>query len=352
MKKKQAFTFIECFISILIIGILSGLFISAQKSHSEKINALAYYEAYKTLLTVNKRILLTAPGNSLRQWRMGPAKQNHCDMFADLVSLSKAEFLNAAENRWDRNKNYLRGCTNLAARPMVNDGNIFANLAISDNFSTINGFTFYGLRDYPIENATETNQPNQRDYKNVYIRIPISKNDPNVNCGCIALGPGANVPTDDNLPPSEEYATNSACFQCFNSHHLYKFRVYNNGRIVPISKLEEVNEFIQYKRSYIINGEKIEDPRFYLSYSQAQAETDALSGATQWYFKTDKTYNDLLEAGFAEADLATYPYLLEDNTAGNLSPCDDEKGDYPNEQNHFNRYSCEILPIVPNVRAR
>ena len=209
------------------------------------------------------------------------------------------------------------------------------------NFTTLNGMRFFGLERYPIEQICPNNDlaGNPIDsltkadtcgclqYRNVYVDTNGKNTTPKENnCGCSA---GEAMASCNAIAPVET----PDCLECLkNTYGVYKFRLYNDGIIEPLTDRNVTNDRMKFKLSYVKNGEIVEVPALFDTYQQAREHQ--LSGGDAENF----TYLRKTQLG-ATSDVARISGSYVNVEINN--PCLNTE--------YFNANKCEIKLITPEI---
>jgi len=224
------------------------------------------------------------------------------------------------------------------------------------NFTSLNGMRFFGLEEYPEEqqcsddewNAANNSWDNAkadakgcRQYKNVYIDTDGIPKSPATGSKCSMCTAIASTTESE-----KEAKDHKDCYDCLKGQYgVYKFRLYNNGSVVPITdqmpdvdpnnlnnlapgERSEYNErirFMRYNLTYMQNGVKVEMPGLLFptynaarNYKITAVKDESFrvwandGGVWQWWDRT-----------------ITQPCKLDAD---------------------FIQYNCEIIPMSPDAR--
>ncbi len=223
-------------------------------------------------------------------------------------------------------------------------------IAVQPNFITLNGMRFYGLERYPASQVcpqwiedkrrsaggrgdmyADANTPPCRQYRSVYIDTDgIPKRPSNVSACAAACGGCAE---DPNKNGEEEAAVCKACYDCLKGRYgIFKFRLYNDGKIEPMTNRDEENAYVMFKMTYMKNGKIVNVPGTFLTYSQARNYTVTGNDAKGFRFY-DKSQKD--------SEGEPVPKWVEED-APKGQPCYTTK--------FFQALDCQIIPITPEVQ--
>lgn len=204
------------------------------------------------------------------------------------------------------------------------------------NFSTLNGMRFFGLDKYPAEqfcssDVTSLEQAKEAgclQYKTVYIdtngKSNTSKREEKCANSCSTnakLGDGAELSNNANN-----------CLECMRSNFgVYKFLLYNDGRIEPLTNRDETgDERVRFILSYVKNGEVIQVPDQFKTYQSAR---DYKLNPAERFIYLKKTERSTGEEFNKQANWDTVDVSY---------PC--------KEENDFSKHQCEIKLITPEMQ--
>ena len=384
MAKRKAFSVVEILVIMFIIGIITAISIPIiVKDTRTKITNMQYYEVYKALYEGSKRAKILSPTHDFRITRANNFKQlGVCDLFTQIFSLSisdtnsfdiktcpegeldvktglcnsctytlpgteecpmdisgkRIKYCDDKCSPCDINETpsfcrvapsyvkYYSGCDDGTTVPVTerditklrkltftntasayNDSTNFDKVS-TNNFITSNGLTFYGLEKYP--------QKGDIDFRNVYI----DADGQNVN----RIAKKCRPCVADNDNPENEANTCREMLDCLkNEYGIYKFRLYDDGHIEPMTNRKARNTKMYFKLYYVKNGKIQEAPKMFGTYDSAR----------KYMFDAPQKFRYL---SVEENEQKWVDEMVS-------RPCYHVKD--------FVKFKCDIVPVVPEIKA-
>ena len=237
--------------------------------------------------------------------------------------------------------------TSCGARTLGYNTN-FDDPALTPNFTTSNGLTFYGLNEYPAGICLGNNYQNillaerltaiSFMYRDVYVDTNGKSSSPHRTCeecniagfaynGSFISKSGTGVNVDLADQEAQVCETQLECLK--TNFGVYKFRIYSNGRVEPITNRKSEEARLKYKLLYVANNSIVEVPNLFQSYQAAREYT--ITDDTNFYY----WHKNFLTAPKNQLG-------WRQNSAGDYDrPCIYDT----------DTLECAIIPIIPEVRA-
>ena len=383
MKTAKAFSLVEIMVVLAIMGIVLALSIPLIVTDTKnKISNTQYYAAYKALYEGSKRAKLLSSTHDFSVTRATSAQRmGVCDLFTQIFSIIDSEVNNlemrtCPEGNIDFSTGLCDTCTYVSEDtecPMdkhgkrikycdkdcsvgcddkgsycrimpvytkyyfqeCDDGTVYAvtenettkfvprtknlknnkssyndtlnfNDIATGNFTTANGLTFYGLEKYPANYK----RPN---FRNVY--IDTNGRSDKYAPECPACGTNSNSEIE-----AKDCEKTLECLR--KNYGVYKFRLYDDGYIEPMTNRSNTKTKMLYKLYYVQNGKIKEAPSYFNSYEAAR----------KYRLETRETFN------YYESNDLTTPVLSKKVLQ---QPC------YKDED--YAMFKCDIIPVVPDL---
>ena len=225
----------------------------------------------------------------------------------------------------------------------------FDDPSVKPNFTTSNGLSFYGLNEFPAGICNGNNYQkillDERQtalsylYRDVYIDTNGKSSSPHKQCGSCDIKNFAYDSSFDTVPnkdlarmEAEECEEQLDCLK--KNFGVYKFRVYSNGRVEPISnrvagKLGKVPR-MKYKLLYVANKSIVDVDKLFDTYQEAKDYKIPDSDQEFYFWNRNTKYGD----GEINWKSHTKHGYYE-------TPC---KFD-------MDTLECAIIPVIPEVKV-
>ena len=248
----------------------------------------------------------------------------------------------------------------------------FDDSTVEPNFTTSNNLSFYGLNTYPpavVDNYNwlvfaETHTGGSYIYRDIYIDTNGKSEHPHASCGgCNISNFAYNDYFVDSTQAPVDLAHDEAVacaeqLECLKKNFgVYKFRLYNNGRVEPITNRTTTateHTKMRYKLVYVANKNIVDVQKLFKSYDEAR-EYDLTDPTLVPPPNTNFIYwnkNELLTAlGWYSNNAATRPQCC-DAVPFPTCTCTPVAGRF-NQPCHYDMdtLECAIIPVVPEVNA-